>query len=76
MDLAIKKRYGGRLRSVIGIEILYTPRFDYYQFYFSPGDTGFRVFDTKYCRLAPLICWDQWFSGAAACVALMGAEVL
>ena len=44
--------------------------------YFSPGDTGFRVWDTRYAKLGLGICWDQWFPEAARCMALMGAEVL
>ncbi len=44
--------------------------------YFSPGDTGFKVWDTRYARLGLGICWDQWFPEAARCMALMGAEVL
>ncbi|KFX69481.1 carbon-nitrogen hydrolase [Pseudomonas taeanensis MS-3] len=44
--------------------------------YFSPGDTGFRVWDTAYGRLGLGICWDQWFPETARCLALMGAEVL
>ena len=43
---------------------------------FSPGDTGFRVWDTAYGRLGLGICWDQWFPETARCLALMGAEVL
>jgi N-carbamoylputrescine amidase len=46
------------------------------KFYFSPGDTGFKVFDTAYARLGVAICWDQWFPETARCMALMGAEVL
>jgi N-carbamoylputrescine amidase len=46
------------------------------KFYFSPGDTGFKVFDTRYARLGVAICWDQWFPEAARCMALMGAEIL
>jgi N-carbamoylputrescine amidase len=46
------------------------------KFYFSPGDTGFKVFDTHYGRLGAAICWDQWFPEAARCMALMGAEIL
>ena len=46
------------------------------KFYFSPGDTGFKVFDTKVARLGVAICWDQWFPEAARAMALMGAEVL
>ena len=44
--------------------------------YFSPGDTGFRVWDSAYGRLGVGICWDQWFPETARCLALMGAEVL
>src|SRR6202030_2487883 len=46
------------------------------KFYFSPGDTGFKVFDTRYAKLGVAICWDQWFPEAARAMALMGAEVL
>jgi N-carbamoylputrescine amidase len=46
------------------------------KFYFSPGDTGFRVWATRYGTLGVGICWDQWFPEAARCMALMGAEVL
>ncbi|HXC59849.1 MAG TPA: N-carbamoylputrescine amidase [Steroidobacteraceae bacterium] len=44
--------------------------------YFSPGDTGFRVWDTSYGRLGVAICWDQWFPEAARVMALQGAELL
>lgn len=44
--------------------------------YFSPGDSGFRVWDTAFGRLGVGICWDQWFPETARCLALMGAEVL
>jgi N-carbamoylputrescine amidase len=46
------------------------------KYYFSPGDTGFKVFDTRYARVGAAICWDQWFPEAARCMALEGAEVL
>jgi len=46
------------------------------KFYFSPGDTGFRVWPTRYGVLGAGICWDQWFPEAARCMVLMGAEVL
>jgi N-carbamoylputrescine amidase len=46
------------------------------KFYFSPGDTGFRVWDTRYGRLGAAICWDQWFPESARIMALMGAELL
>ncbi len=45
-------------------------------FYFEPGDTGFRVFDTKFARVGAAICWDQWFPEAARIMALKGAEIL
>ncbi|NQD95031.1 hypothetical protein HP532_20480 [Pseudomonas sp. CrR25] len=44
--------------------------------YFSPGDTGFRVWETAFGRLGLGICWDQWFPETARCLAPMGAEVL
>lgn len=46
------------------------------KFYFSPGDTGFRVWSTRFGRLGVGICWDQWFPEAARAMVLMGAEVL
>ena len=50
----------------------------YYQekFYFAPGNTGFKVFDTKYGRIGAGICWDQWFPETARCLALNGAELI
>lgn len=50
----------------------------YYQekFYFTPGDTGFRTFATKYGTIGVGICWDQWFPESARCMALKGAELL
>ena len=44
--------------------------------YFTPGDTGFRVWDTRYGRVGAAICWDQWFPEAARCMVLNGAELL
>ncbi len=46
------------------------------KFYFNPGDTGFKVWDTRYARIGVGVCWDQWFPEAARCMALMGAELL
>ena len=46
------------------------------KYYFSPGDTGFRVWDTAVGRIGTAICWDQWFPEAARAMALQGAEVL
>lgn len=50
----------------------------YYQekFYFAPGNTGFRVWQTRYATIGVGICWDQWFPEPARCMALMGAELL
>jgi N-carbamoylputrescine amidase len=44
--------------------------------YFSPGDTGFKVWDTKFARIGVGICWDQWFPETARSMVLMGAELL
>ncbi len=46
------------------------------KFYFSPGDTGFKVFKTKYGRVGVGICWDQWFPEVARSLALMGAQLI
>lgn len=46
------------------------------KYYFNPGDTGFRVWDTKVGRIGLAICWDQWFPEAARVLALRGAEVI
>ena len=46
------------------------------KFYFSPGDSGFRVFNTKYGVIGIGICWDQWFHESAGCMAVQGAELL
>jgi N-carbamoylputrescine amidase len=46
------------------------------KYYFSPGDTGFKVWKTRYATIGVGICWDQWFPEAARCMALMGAEIL
>lgn len=46
------------------------------KFYFTPGDTGFKVWDTKYGKIGVGICWDQWFPEAARCMALQGAQLL
>lgn len=48
----------------------------YEKFYFTPGDTGYKVFDTKYAKIGVLICWDQWYPEAARITSLMGAEIL
>lgn len=46
------------------------------KYYFQPGDTGFKVWDTRYAKIGVGICWDQWFPEAARCMALQGAELL
>ena len=50
----------------------------YYQekFYFTPGNTSFKVWDTRYGKVGVGICWDQWFPETARCMALMGADLL
>ncbi|MBE0603154.1 MAG: carbon-nitrogen hydrolase, partial [Deltaproteobacteria bacterium] len=48
----------------------------YEKFYFTPGDLGFRAFDTRAGRIGALICWDQWYPEAARLTALAGAAVL
>ncbi|MCB1211997.1 MAG: carbon-nitrogen hydrolase, partial [Verrucomicrobiales bacterium] len=46
------------------------------KFYFTPGDLGYRVWDTKFGRIGVLICWDQWYPEAARLTALAGAQIL
>lgn len=46
------------------------------KFYFNPGDTGFKVWDTRFGKIGVGICWDQWFPESARCMTLMGAELL
>jgi N-carbamoylputrescine amidase len=48
----------------------------YEKFYFTPGDTGFKAFDTRFGRVGTLICWDQWYPEGARLTALQGASVL
>jgi len=48
----------------------------YEKFYFTPGDLGFRSFDTQHGRIGVCVCWDQWFPEAARLTALAGAEIL
>ena len=51
------------------------PQF-YEKFYFTPGDLGFRVWETRYAKIGVLICWDQWYPEAARLTAMQGAEIL
>lgn len=46
------------------------------KYYFNPGDTGFKVWNTRYARIGVGICWDQWFPESARAMALLGAEML
>ncbi len=48
----------------------------YEKFYFTPGDTGFRAWDTKFGRIGVCVCWDQWYPEAARLTAMQGAEIL
>lgn len=48
----------------------------YEKFYFTPGDLGYKVFQTKFAKIGVLICWDQWYPEASRITALMGAEIL
>ena len=48
----------------------------YEKFYFTPGDLGYKIFDTRFGKIGVLICWDQWYPEAARITALMGAEIL
>ena len=48
----------------------------YEKFYFTPGDLGFRSYDTEFGRIGTLVCWDQWYPEAARLTALQGAQVL
>jgi N-carbamoylputrescine amidase len=48
----------------------------YEKYYFTPGDVGFRAFDTRFGRVGVLVCWDQWFPEGARLTALRGAQVL
>lgn len=48
----------------------------YEKFYFTPGDLGFRAWETRYGKIGVLVCWDQWYPEAARLTALQGAEIL
>ena len=48
----------------------------YEKFYFTPGDLGYKAFDTKHGKVGTLVCWDQWYPEAARLTALQGAEVI
>ncbi len=48
----------------------------YEKFYFTPGDLGYKIFETKFAKIGVLICWDQWYPEAARITSLMGAQIL
>ena len=48
----------------------------YEKYYFTPGDLGFKAFDTEYGRMGTLVCWDQWYPEGARLTALQGANIL
>jgi N-carbamoylputrescine amidase len=48
----------------------------YEKFYFTPGDTGFKAWETKFGKIGVLICWDQWYPEGARLTAMQGAEIL
>ncbi|WP_298152594.1 carbon-nitrogen hydrolase [Flavobacterium sp.] len=48
----------------------------YEKFYFTPGDLGYKVFNTKFAKIGVLICWDQWYPEASRITALMGADIM
>ena len=65
--------------SVLGVyRKTHIPDDHYYQekFYFTPGNTGFKVWDTRFGRIGVGICWDQWFPECARAMAVMGADLL
>ena len=65
--------------SILGVyRKTHIPDDHFYQekFYFTPGDTGFKVFETRFGTVGVGICWDQWFPETARCMALQGAELL
>ncbi|MCR5101011.1 MAG: N-carbamoylputrescine amidase [Butyrivibrio sp.] len=65
--------------SIMGVyRKTHIPDDHYYQekFYFTPGNTGFKVWNTRYGNVGVGICWDQWFPETARCMALMGADIL
>jgi len=65
-------RYLGKYRKM---HIPDDPQY-YEKFYFAPGDTGFRTFDTAVGRIGVLVCWDQWYPEGARLTALRGAQIL
>lgn len=74
-SLAVIERDGTLLGSYRKMHIPDDPGF-HEKYYFTPGDRGFKVFDTSAGKIGTLICWDQWFPEAARLAALNGAELL
>ncbi len=74
-SLAIIDADGSILSNYRKTHIPQTPGYEE-KYYFSPGDTGFKVVQTKYAKIGCGICWDQWFPETARCLTLMGAELL
>ncbi len=72
---AVVDRQRGYLGKYRKMHIPDDPRY-YEKYYFTPGDLGFRTFDTDTAQLGVLICWDQWYPEAARLTALQGAEIL
>ncbi len=66
----------GRLAGVYRKMHIPDDPFYHEKFYFTPGDLGFRSFETRFARIGVCICWDQWFPEAARLTALSGAEIL
>ena len=83
-ELADDVRYNSLAIVDAGGELLgvyrksHIPDFPAYEeaYYFAPGNTGFKVWDTKFVRLGVGVCWDQWFPEAARIMSLLGAELL
>ena len=88
MPVSFYERDGNRLFNTVAVldsgELLgiyrktHIPDDHYYQekFYFTPGNTGFKVWNTRFGRIGVGICWDQWFPEAARAMAIMGAQLL
>jgi N-carbamoylputrescine amidase len=74
-SVAVVDREAGVLGVYRKMHIPDDPRY-YEKYYFTPGDLGYPVFDTRVGRIGALVCWDQWYPEAARLIALRGAQVL